>query len=194
MKKCSQCKTIKLLSEFNKRTDRNGIAKPECKVCQSKMQKQYRHSKEGLVTKIYHSQIRNSVRRGHPNPNYTKEELRIWAFSQPNFQELFDNWVKSNFDKMLIPSPDRLDDNIPYALDNLRLVTWGVNKKKSHEDQINGIDVRKCKITLQYDLNGTLIKEYYSTMQAQRETGVGHISSVCLGSRKTAGGFKWQHA
>lgn len=38
-----------------------------------------------------------------------------------------------------------------------------------------------------------IIKSFDSITQATRETGVLHISAVCLGNRHTAGGFKWEY-
>ncbi|QGJ84989.1 HNH homing endonuclease [Lactococcus phage P1048] len=38
-----------------------------------------------------------------------------------------------------------------------------------------------------------IIKSFDSITQATRETGVLHISGVCLGNRRTAGGFKWKY-
>lgn len=47
----------------------------------------------------------------------------------------------------------------------------------------------------QYDLNGVLIKEWDSIIDAAKTIHVdgSSISAVCLGKRKTAGGFIWKH-
>lgn len=45
----------------------------------------------------------------------------------------------------------------------------------------------------QYDLEGNLIKTFNSINQARKETGISKISQVCLGRRKTAGGFIWKY-
>ena len=42
-------------------------------------------------------------------------------------------------------------------------------------------------------LDGTIISEYPSAMDAERQTGVKHISKVCRGERKSAGGFIWKY-
>lgn len=44
-------------------------------------------------------------------------------------------------------------------------------------------------------LDGSFLKTFFSTMEAQRQTGInsGHINSCCTGKRKTAGGYKWQY-
>lgn len=50
----------------------------------------------------------------------------------------------------------------------------------------------KSKRVLQI-LNGQIIKEFYGVRDAQRETGIKHISCVCCGRRKNAGGFQWKY-
>ena len=34
---------------------------------------------------------------------------------------------------------------------------------------------------------------YYSTEEAKRQTGIGHIGDVCRGNRRVAGGFHWEY-
>lgn len=47
----------------------------------------------------------------------------------------------------------------------------------------------------QLDLNGNVIEEFYSMGYAERATGIPqpNIHKVCIGARKTAGGYKWRH-
>ena len=51
------------------------------------------------------------------------------------------------------------------------------------------------KAVLQLDLGGNLVAEHGSQHEAERETGINQtsISRVCLGQRRTAGGFIWKH-
>lgn len=51
---------------------------------------------------------------------------------------------------------------------------------------------KKC---YQYDLDGNLIATFESICEASRITGINsrNINSVCLGTRKTAGGYKWSN-
>lgn len=52
----------------------------------------------------------------------------------------------------------------------------------------------KSKRVSQISKRGKIIKEYGSMREAQRLTGINHrlISRVCLGGRKTSGGFIWK--
>jgi hypothetical protein len=50
-------------------------------------------------------------------------------------------------------------------------------------------DIRKPII--QYDLNDNFLRQWESITKAQKDLKIFHISSVCKGTRKTAGGYKW---
>lgn len=52
----------------------------------------------------------------------------------------------------------------------------------------------KYKAILQLDLNGNVINKWESQKEAEKHLGFRiHISEVCKGKRKTAGGFKWKY-
>lgn len=65
--------------------------------------------------------------------------------------------------------------------------------KKQKKEQIE----KKSKIVLQYEKNGTFVKEWSSTKEASRGTNLPQslISSTALGRgyRKTCGGFIWKY-
>lgn len=48
------------------------------------------------------------------------------------------------------------------------------------------------KSVSQYDLNGNFIRSFNSGLEAERETGIRHISECCNGRQKTAGGYIWR--
>ena len=51
------------------------------------------------------------------------------------------------------------------------------------------------KKTLQYDLQGNLLKEWESVSEAAKQLKMnqGNISACCRGERKTAGKYKWKY-
>lgn len=160
--------------------------------------KKYYRSKKGLLARIFNSQGFNSKCRNHDLPSYTKQELENWLFDQKLFHKFYDNWVRSDYKKDLRPSIDRKDDNLPYFIDNIQLMTWGENNKKSHKDMRSGkliVTSNPQKPVIQYDKQGNFINEYLSVNQAGRETKIStsRISLVCNKKKwhKTAGGFKW---
>jgi hypothetical protein len=79
-------------------------------------------------------------------------------------------------------------------LDNLNLMSrkdncnWGDHNKKLSES-------RKKQVN-QFDVNGSLVKSYDSTISASKESGFnqGNISSCCNGKLKTANGYVWRFA
>jgi hypothetical protein len=153
-----------------------------------------KRTKRGLINRIYAGQRSSSKTRNHPMPNYNSGELREWAMSQDVFHVLYDEWVKSGYESKQTPSCDRLDDYKPYTLDNLRITTWDENRSRSHSDMMNGINNKRSKSVAQYDLDGVLIQEFHSQLQAMRVTGVrqGDISACCRGVQKKASGFVWK--
>lgn len=60
-------------------------------------------------------------------------------------------------------------------------------KSKGHKNNSQAL----YKPVIQYTLDGKPINEYKSGVEAFKITKIKHISSVCNGKRKTAGGFKW---
>ena len=78
------------------------------------------------VSKLYRRQLKSSIERGHQPPQYTLDELKDWARSQDNCDELFNTWRKTE-DSNDAPSFDRIDNSKGYTLDNIVLTTWGVN-------------------------------------------------------------------
>lgn len=86
---------------------------------------------------------------------------------------------------------------------------WWICSKCGYEWQttplvrVSGRGCKKCgyksasqkmyKPVLQFDKEGKFIKEYESIDSAIKETGVLHISCVCRGERKTAGGYIWKY-
>ncbi len=159
----------------------------------------YRHSKDGVVSKIYGHQKETSKRRGHTLPTYSKEELKEWLFSQKKFHTLYDNWKRLDFQKEYKPSVDRKKDCIGYTMANIQLMTWGKNKAKFEIQVRKGeakCNLSENKPTRQYSADGEFIKEYVSQAEAARQTGSDQrkITLVVNGLRKTHNGYRWENA
>lgn len=192
---CKKCFLEKEIKNFTNNSKYKSGKHPYCKSCNNTIVENYRKTKKGLCFYIYHLQCRHSKKRGHSLPKYTKEELKEWIFSQDNFNSLYDSWKKSEYNKDLKPSIDRIDDYKGYSFDNIRLMTWKQNNINSHNATKHGINNKRNKAVRQKSLEGITIKDFPSQNIASRDTGVNQsdISSVCRGKRKTAGGFKWEY-
>lgn len=194
-RKCFVCQEVKPITEYylNGKT-KCGTQKisHRCKKCCDKRKRTA--TKNRLASMMYGHQKVNSKRRGHPKPEYSVKELREWLLSQEKYHKLHQEWVKSGFDKMKIPSCDRLDDYKPYTFDNIRLVTWQENLKKAAEDIISGTNRKTCKPIKQYSKTGEFIKEHYSIASAARSIDGNrkHITKCKNGTRKSASGFIWK--
>jgi len=151
----------------------------------------FRKTKKGLITNIYSNQLMSSRQRGHSLPNYTLIEFREWVFKNKKFHIMFDNWEKSGYLKNLVPSCDRTDNSKGYDLDRLQIMTWREHNLKTWECRSNGEDgISKPVIGIEIR-SGKEIK-FHSITHAQRELNICHVSSCCLGERKSAGGYHWR--
>lgn len=155
----------------------------------------YRKTRSWIISKIYSHQKDNSIKRGHIQPEYTKEQLSDWMFSRPNFEELYNNRIKSWYKKDLKPSVDRLNNYKWYSLDNIQLITFNENRLNVDNDRKNGKFITiQNKTVIRININTLEEKEYYSLSEASRDTNIisQNISKVCKWKRNHAWWFKWK--
>lgn len=205
MKTCKDCNEHKPYSEFVPKASCVDGYEVRCRVCRV-----IRYNKADpykAFRKIYLSQHTHSVTRGHSEPAYTLEELLGWVDVQPTALAIWNNYVASGYKSDLRPSVDRLNDSLPYTLDNLQLLTWAENRAKGAQDKKNGINNSCNRAVKALHLDGTLYKEYYSISQATRELS-GHAWGICsvadgkpvvqksgrTYTPQTYKGFKWEWA
>ena len=151
-----------------------------------------------LIKTIYERQLESSKTRGHLKPDYDLVWLNSWVKSQPEFQSLFDAWIASECQTLLIPSVDRFDDAIGYTKANLnKVMTWAENKRRG--EVLRGQGVSKAlnhKEVHQFDLQGNYITTFHSARAAYIAikgfaSMSSHIIEVCEGKRNIAEGFIW---
>ena len=188
---CRRCKESKDISLFKQR---KGKPDSYCKKCASEMQVEQSRTIDGLVTSIYAKQRYRSNKKGWDLPDYSKEDFYAWVTSQQEFVKLYTNWVDSNYDTDKIPSVDRKDDNNPYTINNIQLMTWESNNKKGREDRVSGANVKGSKPIYQYTLEGTFVKKFGSTSIAAREynTSPQNLRACATGKNTHAVNFIWK--
>lgn len=196
--KCNICNETKPVDDFYKDNRMITGYKLQCKVCYNDTRLLKRRTKQGLVYHMYIHQKVHSKRRKHALPTYTKEELYEFAINNKEFNKLFDDWVKSNYDYWLVPTFDRLDNFNSYSFDNFnKWLTLKENNDTFREDVRNGKYISKMthKKVIQLSLDNIKINKFESMAEASRKTNIiaSSISAVCNGKRKTAGGYKWSY-
>ena len=84
-------------------------------------------------------------------------------------------------------------------VENLQIVTSKENcNYGTRNEKISKINKTNSYIwdkpVVQYSIDGEYIAEYASRLEAERQTGVNgvNIGRVCMGKRKTAGGYIWK--
>ncbi len=196
---CKTCNIEQPITNFylNKnKKDPKGYYLRQCKDCTNAKEKCKRQDKENLAYLIHKSQKYSAKQRNHPEPTYTKEELKIWLNEQELFHKLYEHWKNNNFHKALKPSIDRIDDYKSYTFDNIQLMTWQENNEKFVSDQRNGINTKKLKPVIQKTIDGFFVAEYISMAHAELATGISarSISQLCKqeDTRTYVKGFLWE--
>jgi len=188
-KKCNSCNKILDISLFS--VYKNFYAS-FCKKCKSKKAQEKKKTIDGLITKIYGKQKASSRKRNHPEPEYTNKELNSWCKKSNNFLSIYSDWEKSNYESELIPSIDRLDDNLPYSFNNIQVLSWKEHKKKTYNGTRTKHNKHKGKKVVKKDLNGNIIKKFISGAEAAREINV-NTATITKACNKIVKGFIYEY-
>ena len=192
-KYCKSCFNVLDPSMFYKSSRNSDGLSFQCKICERKRKNEFFKSIDGVVCAIYKGQRERNRKMGFGDMVYSKDELSEWLLSQPSFYLFYSIWVYFGYDKHLKPSCDRIDDYGGYTLDNIQLMTWGENLRKSHKDRYNCINNKVSKPVVN-KLNGVIVGAYQSIRSASRATGVPSSNIICAidGRYKMAGGYEWE--
>ena len=194
---CKECKEELLTSKFDASPKNKGGFKPLCKKCL----KVYGVSTpKKVLSRIFSNQVINSNRRGHPKPSYTRQQLTDWALNQELFLTLHRVWLTNNCHRKGAPSIDRIDDDLPYTMDNIQIMSWEENSTKANKAIRSGKITYSHKAVSAYLLDGSLFKDFVSTRDAARsiapnsnETSVAsHIGQAANNQNKTCRGYVWR--
>lgn len=147
------------------------------------------------VGRMYDRCRRSSIKRGHPEPSFSLEELRAWALNQPDYQNIYDAWISAGRPQEIVPSIDRLNDYEPYSLSNIRITTWEKNRSKAYKHRKDGTNCKVNKPVIQLDKQGKFVAYHHSVAHASRstQTNRGSITSALQRRRNTAGGYQWRY-
>lgn len=151
----------------------------------------YRKTEKGVLTNLYSKMKERNRNKGFGDLTFSLKVLHETYLKDTAYVKLFKNWIDSGCNKNLKPSFDRINPKIGYTLENIKLLTWGENRKKA--------DWEKSFIyttpVVMYDINGNFIREFGSTKEANMITGIRQsgITSCCQGRYKHAGGYIFKY-
>lgn len=190
---CRICGIEKSVNDFSPEKYKNTLKFVRCKSCMVKKSQKYQKTIDGVISTSYNRQKYFSKMRGMCQPKYTKQELEVYLKNNLFFQAIYDKWVASGYDKWLRPSVDRVNDFLPYSLDNILVTTWRENFKKQNQDCKSGTGTAglRCRAVIQTTLDGVFVAEFHSISDAKRQTGITGIDSPLADPNKTAGGYRW---
>lgn len=99
--------------------------------------KKYERTKKGKVMRTYRNmQSRCSgILKGKAHiyeglEVLPRESFYEWSLSDPTFNNLYEQWVSSDYCKKLSPSVDRKDTSVGYILGNMQWITHSENSRK----------------------------------------------------------------
>ena len=101
--------------------------------------------------------------------------------------------------KAFIPNPDNMpevnhknEDKADNRADNLEWCTHEDNCRYGTRNQRTG--EKNAKPVVQMDMDGNVIADYPSAIEAQRATGINRylIRQCCNGKQESAGGYRWK--
>ncbi len=140
-----------------------------CKSCDNKRRNDFRKTFGGLVSDIYYHQKRNSLKRKHNLPEYTKNELYEYLSGNEIFNNMFILWEQSNYELNLRPTVNRKNDYKGYSFTNIEPMTYKENIQKASYDRKNGINNKVSKTVIKLDENEEEICRYPSIQMCIRE-------------------------
>lgn len=151
-------------------------------------------------------------RRGYRPEGYFGKAINKYGWSNFEHEIVASNLTKEeadNFEILLIAKLDTTNPKKGYNLSSGGGGSFGIirsqeyrekqskaqkGKKMSEESKqlISQNSPRRNGAVLQLTKNGELVKEWDCAETVRRELGITHVSAVCRGKRKTAGGYIWK--
>jgi len=134
-KTCTKCYESQNISDFHKQKDNKSGLRNICKKCCKAYGAPYNKSKKGKMVRTYVNMDHRV--RGMIKPHLykgleimSKEDFYQFTEQSEAFDKLYDEWVKSGYERRLSPSIDRIDSKVGYIEGNIQWITHGENSRK----------------------------------------------------------------
>lgn len=168
--------------------------------------KTYRQKRKRIIggwyTKTYNRMKHDNMVKFNLELPFSKDDFIHWINTnyKEKFDNLFNDYVKSDCDKYLNPSIDRIDDYKSYTFDNMQLITWRDNDikgSKGIKNKTNCAEMGKkycSKVVIQYDENMKEIMRFSSTHEVERILRIDSnlVAKACREGFKSKG-FYWKY-
>lgn len=98
--------------------------------------KKYERTKKGKLMRTYRNMMNRTKGIIHKGVHLYKEldllsreDFYNFSLNDNEFNRIYDEWVKSEYDRKLSPSIDRIDTTKGYVIGNIRWLTHSENSK-----------------------------------------------------------------
>lgn len=121
----------------SKRERENRLQRERRKSDGNKNTKKYEKTKKGFLVRCYRnmkSRIEGvQVKKHHLYKGkylLSKELFYEWSLNNENFNNLFNEWEISGYNRKTSPSIDRIDNSLGYDIENMQWITHSENSRK----------------------------------------------------------------
>ena len=113
--------------------------------------KRYEKTPKGYLVRSY-GNMKSRVEGIQKSGSWTgkellpKEEFYQWSLANPEYRRLHAEYEASGYDRMLAPSPDRVDPERGYTVDNIQWVTHAENSlRAARRSKLSEHEVRQIR-------------------------------------------------
>jgi len=109
--------------------------KKDKSIYNKKYLKQYFRSFHGVAKRLYHH-MKERSKINNWNFSLSYNDFVEWL-DKSDYEKIYDNWVRKNYNNKLKPSIDRINDYGIYEIGNIRVITWKENWLRGQKSNKN---------------------------------------------------------
>lgn len=143
--RCSICERAKIPSKIKKKKTANPNL-PPLMARRMVSCKKYEKTKNGYLMRTYRNMksrvlgiLKKKAHLYDGLPLMSKESFYAWSKQDPTFNQLFESWVNSGYNRKISPSIDRIDSHDGYTEGNIRWLTHSRNSQLGAESRFSSV-------------------------------------------------------